>query len=106
MASIIIQGNKEETTKTLSALKATFNSVSKKATFTTEHGLNTFVDVELERCVRDGYSDEEIDKGCLCCVSAERNCAECPFSKEDDCQVVMITEYSKYVRRLTKTAEK
>lgn len=101
MATIIVQGTKEETTKTISALKTVFSTVNKKACFINDTGLNTFIDAKVERCAKERYTDDEIDKGNLCCSSKLRNCADCPFSKEDDCQTVMIAEMSKMVKRLT-----
>lgn len=100
MASIIIEGTKDETQKTLSALKNTFNAVNKKACIKTEIGMHTFVTVSTEYLHNEKYTDEQIEKGCLCCSSAEKNCADCPFSKEEDCYLTMITLYRRYVNGL------
>ena len=99
MALIIIEGDKDETYKTMSALKNTFNAVNKKACIKTDAGMHTIVSVATEYMHNEKYTDEEIDKGSLCCCSAIKNCAECPFSKEDDCFLTMMTLYKRMINR-------
>lgn len=106
MATIIIQGTKEENLKAFNALKENFATVNKKGATVADTGTMTVYDIYLEADNGREYSDKEIDLGLRCCSNVERDCASCPFKKETKCIETMQTEASLYVQRLVRAQTK
>lgn len=100
MAKIIIQGTKEEIKKTESVLKAHFSAYENKTTVQIDGEFTAIADAYLNRTGADGFSDEEIEKAATICGTANRNCPECPYFKEPNCEKAFIIDYTVYVNRL------
>ncbi len=100
MATIIVQGTKEENAKALSALKSQFLTVNKKGTTSADTGTMSIYDVYLESDNGREYSDIEIELGLKCHSNATQDCASCPFKKVENCKDVLLTEGSLYIQRL------
>lgn len=98
---IIIQGTKEEIKKAELALKEQFTSCENKATVKTEDDYTAIIDAYSRRSGNnvDGFSDEEVEKAVAICSNAIRNCAICPYRKEEDCEKSLIIDYSVLVNR-------
>lgn len=106
MATIIIQGSKEEREKALSALKNQFSVVNKKASVPSEKGLTTIVDCFNEVLFNDKYTGEDLMQALMCCSSAERNCSNCPYRKEQNCKEQLQMGGAVYVQKLFEEATK
>lgn len=107
MARIIIQGSKEETNKTIIALKDTFGTVSKKTSLQSDNSFTSIIDVELQAYEKiHGYTHEEIMKGLECCSCKTKRCNECPFLKEEECSTTCITLASVCVNKMLQEASK
>lgn len=107
MATIIIQGKKEETNKAVDALKQSFNTCSKKATLNKDDGLMTVVEVELEGYVNlKGYTDAEVLQALNCCSMKERNCKDCPLKKESDCVTTCLSMAHVVIHKMHEEASK
>lgn len=100
MATIIIQGTKEEREKALCALKAQFSTVNKKASVPSDRGITAIVDCFNEALFRDRYTGEEVMQALACCSNKERDCATCPYRKEQNCKEQLQMDGAIYVRKL------
>ena len=101
MATIIIQGSKDETNKTLSALKTHFNVINKKATAATENGAMTVIDAYATVDGVGERTSEEIMNSLACCSNRERNCAACSYKREANC----IEKLHIYINRVLREKE-
>ena len=107
MATIIIQGTKEETNKAVDSLKQSFSTCSKKATLNKDDGLLTIVDVELCGDVNSkGYTDAEVLHALDCCSIKERNCKDCPLKKENDCATTCFSMAQVVIHKMHEEASK
>lgn len=86
MTTLIIQGTKFETDKTLDVLKSTFHIVNKKTSYTSEMGLTSIVEIQADEMHVNSFSTDEILKALVCCSNAVRDCATCPYKKVNDCK--------------------
>lgn len=98
MPKIIIQGSKEENEKAVSFLKENYDKFN-KTVVKTDDDVITVVDAYEERFGKDGFTDEEIDRACLLCCSAERRCSECPYKKEPNCKERVQIDYAAMIAR-------
>ena len=103
MATIIIQGTKLETEKAVSFLKEHYDVFKKKNVTTSDNSI-VVIDAYSGRFGKEGFTDEEIDKANLCCISKERRCAECPYRKEENCAEKVHIDYATYVSRKLSSA--
>ena len=107
MATIIIQGSKLENEKAVAFLKEHYDvfkvnqivSKEKMKNGETEENQITVIDAYSGRYGKEGFTDEEIDKANLCCISKERRCSECPYRKEKDCIEKVHIDYATLVSR-------
>ena len=106
MATIIIQGTKDETSKALSALKTHFNVINKKASTVTENGAMTVIDAWANADNVGEHTPEEIMNSLACCSNRERNCAACSYKREENCREKLNTDAAIYVNRLFREKEK
>ena len=97
MATIIIQGNFEESDKVVNALKNQFNVLNKKAIIPGVSENMTILDVYSEKFGKDGFSHFEIEKALRCCSDAERKCDSCPYRKESDCSEKVLLDGAKLI---------
>ena len=100
MATIIIQGTKEENSKALNALKSQFLTVKKQSETNTVSGHLSVFDAFLDTTNERDYTDQEIDLGLKCHSNAVQDCSSCPFKKEENCAEILQTEGSLYIQRL------
>lgn len=84
MATIILQGTKEENAKAVNVLKDVFAVNKKKAEFATCTG-NTLVLEVFSEASTDKVSDENVMRSLVCCSNAERNCSACAYAKFQNC---------------------
>ena len=84
MATIIIQGTKSESEKAIAFLRDHYDRF-KVTHVAMSEGDMVIIDAFVGRFGKEGYTDEEIDKANLCCISKEKRCAECPYRKEKNC---------------------
>ena len=86
MATITIFGTAEENEKIENLLKRQFDRVIKKANAKCSSGEMLVLDAyTTDHCEINGFTDEQILKAMRCCSDKERNCEDCPYSKEKDC---------------------
>lgn len=86
MATITILGTKQENEKIEHLLNKQFDRVIKKANMKCAAGEMLVLDAyTTEHCEINGYTDKQILKGLECCSNRERNCEDCPYSKESEC---------------------
>ena len=102
MATIIIQGTKLENEKAIAFLREHYdvfkvNQIASKEK-DAEHHI-TVIDAYAERFGKEGFTDEEIDKANLCCVSKEKRCADCPYRKEKNCAEKAHIDFATLVSR-------
>ena len=86
MATIFIQGEKDEIQKAVCALNVGFDIVNKKGTVPTATGTLCVYDVCNKPSEDDKMSDEKIELALECCSNKERNCSICPYKNIDGCK--------------------
>lgn len=90
MTTIIIQGSKFEIEKTINVLKTSFPIISKKLSYTTEHGILQIVEVGAKPAGSvDKFSDDQALQALYCCANVVKDCARCPYREIEDCQKQM-----------------
>ena len=104
MAKVIIQGKNEENAKVVNVLKDKFPGVSKKAVVKDVEGTMTVLEIIQDVKCKDEFTNDEIDKGLLCCSSQERNCADGPYRGVKDCMERVQTDGAVMASRAIKAA--
>lgn len=99
MATIFIQGEKEEIQKAVCALNVGFDVVNKKGTVPTGAGTLCVYDVSNKPSEDDKKTDEEINVALECCSNKERNCSICPYKNVDGCKDALQMDAAIMIRR-------
>ena len=99
MAKVIIQGTNEENSKLAHVIKDKFPNASKKAVIKDVKETMTVLEITEDIKSKDEFSNDEIDKALLCCSSAERNCADCPYRGVPECSKRVLTDGAVMVSR-------
>ncbi len=105
MATIIIQGTKEETQKTMTALRSGFSAVVSKGVAKTKDEVVTVVEVCQGDSTSIGFTPEQVMQGLVCCSDKERDCISCPYFDVKNCKTQMVIDAAVHVNRLCNQEE-
>ena len=103
MATITVIGSTEELEKINNVIKTQFDKVIKKAKTDCDAGEMLIVDAYSSEFGQiDGYTHEQTLKAMQCHSNKDRNCKECPYAKEKDCENKVLMDGAMMVQKLLK----